>query len=67
MYQPTYNKADLVRQQQITFTYSVPATLVLICDTSEGRNFAKPKSEIFGVRSLSRRLILYQDGAGLRR
>jgi hypothetical protein len=56
MYQPTYNKADLVRQQQITFTYSVPATHVLVCDTSEGRSFAKPKLEIFVVRSLLRRL-----------
>lgn len=42
----------------MVYTYSVPATLVLICDTSEGRSFAKPKSEIFGVRSWSRSILL---------
>lgn len=42
----------------ITSTYRVPATLVLTCDTSEGRSFARPKSDIFGVRSLSRSILL---------
>lgn len=42
----------------VTFTYRVPATLVLTCDTSGGRSFARPKSDIFGVRSLSRSILL---------
>lgn len=40
------------------FTYNVPATLVLTCDASGGKSFAKPKSDIFGVRSLSRSILL---------
>jgi len=39
-------------------TYSVPATRVLTWVAFAGISFARPKSEILGVRSLSRRILL---------
>lgn len=61
-----YGEHKVVKKNNITAeetiiiasTYRVPATLVLTCDTSEGRSFARPKSDIFGVRSLSRSILL---------
>jgi hypothetical protein len=48
----------MVEFHKTKFTYNVPATRVLICDAFGGRSFAKPKSEILGVRSLSRSILL---------
>lgn len=40
------------------WAHIVPATRVLTCVVFGGRSFANPKSEIFGVRWLSRRTLL---------
>lgn len=39
-------------------TYIVPATRVLIWVIFDGMSFARPKSEIFGLRSFPRRILL---------
>lgn len=45
-------------RQRLCSAYIVPATLVLTWVAFGGRSLASPKSEIFGVRSLSRRMLL---------
>lgn len=45
-------------QKESGYAYNVPATRVLTCVALGGRSLANPKSEIFGVRSLSRRMLL---------
>lgn len=43
---------------RIVRTYIVPATRVLTWVILDGISFARPKSEILGVKSLSRRILL---------
>jgi len=51
-------KSKQIMEQEVDQTHIVPATRVLTWVVFGGRSFANPKSEILGVRSLSRRILL---------